>query len=262
MNSLVVRVLATALCAAAPLSAKAAGCVQTQPAAHLEVVDRERGHLPAYSHPDGWFIEGTKGHRYEIVVCNPTPMRVLAVVSVDGVNVITGETAATEQAGYVIAPYGSATIPGWRKSTREAAAFYFTHVDDSYAGRTGRPANAGVIGAAFFHEARRVPPSVIAPQSAREAEARNEAAGTGAAADSAEAMRAPAAKLGTGHGERVDAPVTTTRFERQGSPFSVVSLRYESRARLRELGILPMPAPPPTPNPFPGGFVPDPPRRY
>ena len=43
-------------------------------------------------------------------------------------------------------------ITGWRKSLERTAAFYFTDLGDSYAARTGRPQNVGVIGVAVFQE--------------------------------------------------------------------------------------------------------------
>ena len=83
---------------------------------------------------------------------NCTGARVLVVTSVDGVNVISGDTAAPSQSGYVLEPWGSVEITGWRKSMDRTAAFYFTDLGDSYAARTGRPQNVGVIGVAVFQE--------------------------------------------------------------------------------------------------------------
>ena len=60
----------------------------------------------------------------------------LTVVSVDGVNAISGETANASQSGYVLAPGQTTEIAGWRKNMDEVAAFYFTRIGDSYAART------------------------------------------------------------------------------------------------------------------------------
>jgi len=95
------------------------------------------------------------GNEYAIRIRNCSDRRVLAVVSVDGVNVVTGETAAPEQSGYVIEPYGYVTIEGWRKSLERTAAFYFSDPGDAYATRTGRPDDLGVIGVALFRERER-----------------------------------------------------------------------------------------------------------
>src|SRR3546814_1568020 len=85
---------------------------------------------------------------------NTSGERVLVVLSVDGVNAVTGEDADPSQAGYVLAPWQSTEIDGWRKSLDEVARFRFTDLPDSYAARTGRPGNVGVIGIAVFRERR------------------------------------------------------------------------------------------------------------
>jgi len=74
------------------------------------------------------------------------------VTSVDGVNVISGATAAPSQSGYVLDPWGSVEIAGWRKSFDDVATFFFTDLGNSYAARTGRPDDVGVIGVAVFEE--------------------------------------------------------------------------------------------------------------
>ncbi|HWH81711.1 MAG TPA: hypothetical protein VNU71_05690, partial [Burkholderiaceae bacterium] len=91
-----------------------------------------------------------------------------------------------------------------------------------------------------------------------------ERADAGSAAAAAPAAKAEGhvrdERLGTGHGEREYAPITTTAFERAGTrPDEIVQLRYDSVDNLVALGVLPSPArgPAPTPRPFPG-FVPDP----
>ena len=71
---------------------------------------------------------------------------------VDGVNVVSGDTAAPSQSGYVLGAYECADIQGWRKNLSRTAAFYFTELPDAYATRTGRPQNVGVIGVAVFRE--------------------------------------------------------------------------------------------------------------
>src|SRR6185503_11696034 len=108
--------------------------------------------LPIYQHEGRLYVAGEPRHQYELRVRNSSNMRVLAVTSVDGVNVITGQTAAQEQSGYVLGRWDSVRIEGWRKSLDEVATFYFTKLADSYAARTGRPRDVGVIGVALFRE--------------------------------------------------------------------------------------------------------------
>jgi hypothetical protein len=255
-----------AACAAAPVSA---GTLMD-----VKVVDRSTGQvLPTWRHRGQLYVVGTPGNRYAVQVANRSSGRVLSVISVDGVNVLSGETAAAPQSGYVLAPGQSADIAGWRKSMEEVAAFYFTSVTDSYAGRTGRPENTGVIGVAVFRE--QLPPPVTRPQpaplSSNQGDSRDAASVSAPAApafegrakgemaeSSASAQRAEK-KLGTGHGERLNAPTEYTRFERASSvPAEVITVYYDSRANLIARGVIPNPRYNVRPNPFPGGFVPDP----
>lgn len=119
----------------------------------VDVYDRTSGvPLSIYPNRGRNFIEGVPGREYAVRIRNTTGARVLVVTSVDGVNVISGDTAAPSQSGYVLEPYGSVEVQGWRKSLSRTAAFYFTDLGDSYAARTGRPGNVGVIGVAVFQE--------------------------------------------------------------------------------------------------------------
>ena len=123
----------------------------------VDVYDRASGAvLPVYANNGRNYIEGAPGHEYGVRIRNCTGARVLVVTSVDGVNVISGDTAAPSQSGYVLEPWGYVAITGWRKSMDRTAAFYFTDLGDSYAARTGRPQNVGVVGVAVFQE--KVPP--------------------------------------------------------------------------------------------------------
>ena len=119
----------------------------------VDVYDRASGMaLPVYASTGRNYIVGTPGHEYGVRIRNCTNARVLVVTSVDGVNVISGDTAAPSQSGYVLEPWGYVVITGWRKSMDRTAAFYFTDLGDSYAARTGRPQNVGVVGVAVFQE--------------------------------------------------------------------------------------------------------------
>lgn len=121
--------------------------------ADVQIIDRESGSvLPMYrSHGEYW-VAGRPGARYSIMIQNHRGERLLAVTAVDGINVISGETGAFSQSGYVFTPGERYEIAGWRKSNSEIAAFNFTAAGNSYAERTGRPANVGVIGVALFLE--------------------------------------------------------------------------------------------------------------
>ncbi len=237
----------TALCILLPLAALARQPVEVQ------IYDRSSGEeLPVYWHRGERYVSGEPGHEYEVRIRNRGEGRILAVTSVDGVNVITGGTAAPSQSGYVLDPYGEVRIDGWRKSMDEVAAFYFTSLPDSYAARTGRPDNVGVIGVAVFAE------RLVHPEPLQE---RNEQGAADAAEPSASASReSKAARLGTGPGQRHDSGATYTSFERASAePEAVIRVFYDSRRNLVAQGVIPRGGHVRNvPDPFPGRFVPDP----
>jgi hypothetical protein len=242
-----------------------------RPLVDVSVIDRDTGEsLARYPHRGDLWVAGTPGHRYSVRLANTTGERVLVVLSVDGINAVTGQTADPSQAGYVLEPWQTTEIGGWRKSMDDVAQFVFTDLGDSYAARTGRPRNVGVIGVAAFREARAYRyPQYIPPPIARgamdkraEAEAAPPAAAArGIVAD--ESVRRQS--IGTGHGDREWAPTSRTGFERATrQPEQVSELRYDEHRRLAAMGILPRTAPrwrDGTPRAFPGGFVADPPYR-
>ena len=110
--------------------------------AEVAVIDRDSGAVlsPHYYRGEYW-VAGKPGARYAIEIRNRLGERLLAVTSVDGVNVLSGETAGWDQTGYVFSPGERYQITGWRKTDAEVAAFTFTESPNSYAERTGRPAN-------------------------------------------------------------------------------------------------------------------------
>jgi hypothetical protein len=258
--------------------------------ADVAIVDRESGAVltPHYYRGEYW-VAGNPGARYAIEIHNKLGERVLAVTSVDGVNVVSGATAGWDQTGYVFSSGDRYQITGWRKSDAEIAAFTFTASPNSYAERTGRPANVGVIGVALFRERPPLPaytsPSIGAGEedrsrdegrlrdgaadSAPSRQSMDKATAAGAANSAAEihALAAPAApgpKLGTGHGAREYSYVNHTQFERmQTQPNEVIRIRYDSLDNLFAMGIIKRQRPPaPSINPFPVSpdpqYVPDP----
>lgn len=273
--------LAAALAFAAGTSAACAAAVGT-----LEVVTRDNGQvLPVYPKDGRRWVVGAPGREYSVRVCNRTPARVLAVMSVDGVNIVSGDTAAPAQSGYVLSAWECADINGWRKSMERTAAFYFTELPDAYATRTGRPENVGVIGVAFFRErapiiswkdkVNRIAPagepasggSYDQKQEAAQGAVHSEAqSNERSRADSAMPMppaAAPMAKLGTGHGRSEESPTQMVAFERESTtPNETIAIHYDRRENLVAMGVLPRPYVARTPNPFPAwpNFVPDPPR--
>jgi len=262
--------------------------LSTQPAhavgrlAEVLVIDRDSGAaLPTYYHRGEYWVAGRPGTRYAIEIRNTLHQRLLAVTSVDGVNVLTGDTARWDQSGYVLHGEEAYEITGWRKSQSQVAAFEFAAAPNSYAARTGRAANIGVIGVAVFRERMPAhiavtPPGAAAPPppAARESSAEsrlgggtdlNDRAAITAQGPGTAVEPPPLAKLGTGHGARELSYVEYTDFVRASpQPSEIVRIRYDSRENLVALGIIPRGVPVAgDPNPFPGSplvhFVPDPP---
>ncbi len=127
------------LALAALLSASSWGALALGGLADLTVFDRSEGrNLPIYWHQGRAYVVGKPGNEYQLQLRSRQGEEVLAVLSVDGVNVISGETATTQQSGYVLAPWRPLEVRGWRKDLSRTAAFYFTPLPDSYAARTGR----------------------------------------------------------------------------------------------------------------------------
>jgi len=249
----------------------------------LTVFDRTQNvRLPVHWHEGKAYVAGRPGNEYTVSVRSRQGGDVLAVVSVDGVNVVTGETAAPHQSGYVLSPYRGLDILGWRKNMAETAAFYFTSLGDSYAARTGRPDHVGVIGVAVYRRKAEPPqpisqPAPIAPSASNRRDAPSPY--PGAAEDSARAQ-SPArstfgelataprpsmgagagAPIGTGHGRREQSHARHVGFQRATSePAETIALHYDSRANLIARGVIrdAVPIAPRQPNPFPG-FAPDP----
>ena len=259
---------------------------------HLSVLDRETGQdKPVYLHQRRYFVAAQTGGRYALRVENVTAERVMVVLSVDGVNVVSGETADTSQRGYILSPYQTADISGWRKSQTEIAAFRFAPLSQSYAARTGRPVEVGVIGMAVFRERTPPPPPMFTPDDDRIARRGSQPAApppppppppppapiaapappapVSPSTRMAESRaRAPAVreKLGTAHGEIEYSVSYVAPFERATfTPESVRVIEYDSTANLIAAGVIPRRTQyPRRPQPFPGdhdgrGYVPDPP---
>ncbi len=250
--------LILALAAAAVAGGFSAQALAVGRLADVTVTDRSTGAtLPVHYHRGEYWVAGVPGAKYAIDIRNASGRRVLAVTSVDGVNVVSGETASTAQTGYVFGAWQRYDITGWRKSNNSVAAFEFTASPNSYAERTGRPRDVGVIGVALFKEriAPPAPPMVVpysrprhyddyfgdarksspsasatpapaAAESAKDSSSRTEASAgleREASSNSASKLAAsqyapqPAPKLGTGHGERENSYVNNTEFEREGN---------------------------------------------
>jgi hypothetical protein len=118
----------------------------------ISIRDASGDPLEAVHVGDRTFVVGQAGQRYSIVLQNHTSHRFEAVGTVDGLDVINGKPGTFDNRGYVLMPFATLEIEGFRTSTSAVAAFRFASVADSYAAQTGSARNVGVIGIAFFGE--------------------------------------------------------------------------------------------------------------
>jgi len=220
-----------------------------------------------YAHDGRWYVEALNGREYALQLRNPYSVRVAVALSVDGLNTIdAGRTTAVDARKWVLGPHETVTISGWQTSRTAARRFEFTTEARSYGQALGQTANLGVITAAFFKEraatitpysSKDSPASAPAPRSAAPAEQkRADAAGR-------EEAQADDEYAATGMGRRTDHVVRQVWLDLEDTPAHTVAIRYEFRAQLVRLGILP---PGPTPDPlqrrerahgFEPGFSPD-----
>lgn len=197
------------------------------------------------------YVEALRGREYSIRLHNPYDVRVAVALSVDGLNTIDARhTTAGAARKWVIDPHETITISGWQTSMTQARRFFFTSEEESYAQRLGRPSDIGVISAAFFRE--REPARVVPLTADRGAEESRRDAGAPAppAAAAERGSSGAAAKAGstlaqrdeyaaTGIGDRTEHPATQVHLDLESAPAASVDIRYEYRAQLVRLGVLP-----------------------
>ncbi len=177
------------------------------------------------------WVAGERGHRYAVRLYNDSPRRVLVVLSVDGVNAISGEDADPSQTGYVLNPDSAPTSPAgarartkWRSSSSAAPAAAMPAAPAApttsawWAWPCSRKRAAGALSRSCAGACHRRP-RLHRPKRRRcqrHRGLRQQAAGAGA---------------GTGHGAREQSSVRDTEFERASrSPAQVLQLRYDAPA--------------------------------
>jgi hypothetical protein len=234
--------------------------------------------LPAFLHLGSLYFAGQQGERYDLRLTNNTGERVEVVITVDGRDVISGELGNFKrQRGYVLDPWGTVVISGYRQSLEQVAAFRFSDLGGSYTALRGSPEHAGVVGVAVFTEKRRsarrhkkalavtpvpthhepyyqgpvagaAPPTAF-PENDRHADkAVGEAEESVAMAPSASASAdagggfapAPAqSQIGTAYGETQYSAVQEVEFKRhrKRKPDAILTLYYDSMQGLQGRGI-------------------------
>lgn len=228
----------------------------------------DQGAAPLYFAPDGssrHYVQAFAGRNYSLVVRNNSGERVAVLIAVDGINVINGERSrlSNNEQMYVLSPYETATIRGWRTSLDEVRKFVFVDEERSYAERTDQAnGDMGWIRVLSFREQRtwfNVAPGRRGEQrykDERVGDAVPEAADRMQAEGAPQAAPAPSARgeagpmtksiapqqsnesvPGTGWGERSNDRIGTTQFSPQRNATDHLIVRYEYASGLRALGI-------------------------
>ena len=230
--------------------ARARCCPRGRPCRRGGLRPHIRSTLPIYEHEGRLYVAGEPRHQYELRIRNHPAGRLLAVTSVDGVNVITGETAAQQQSGYVLGAWDSVgSKAGARISTRSprstSRASPIPMLREPGAGRCRRHRRRAVsrTSAALrallstVREDRAAAPRPHpkrAPRQPTQAELQARLSGA--------RQRRSEEKLGTGHGHREASPAQYVDFERASStPDETIVIYYDSRKNLVAQGVLPQP---------------------
>jgi len=131
---------------------RADGVLSGRGAISIRLIDSSGAPLPSFASRGRSYVVGDDGARYAIRIENQTGARFEAVASVDGLDVIDGQPGSYEKRGYLVGPWSTLEIDGFRQSSDAVAAFRFGRVRDSYAAKRGNDRHVGVIGVAVFQE--------------------------------------------------------------------------------------------------------------
>ena len=107
---------------------------------------------PHYDVSGKHIVIGENGSHYEVRLENRSKKRLEIVLSVDGLNVISGKAASPKQRGFVLEPKEAYNVDGFRKDSTTVRSFVFGSVARSKAAAKGAAGNVGVIGLAVFEE--------------------------------------------------------------------------------------------------------------
>lgn len=118
----------------------------------VSITDDDGDPLPSLYVGGTDYVIGEAGDRYQIEVKNHTAGRFEIVASVDGLDVLDGGDGSFDKRGYLVSPWSTLTIEGFRDSYETVRAFRFGDVEESYAVQRGKGRNVGVIGVAVFEE--------------------------------------------------------------------------------------------------------------
>lgn len=132
----------------------------------FSVLDDRGQNLAMYREGQRYFLSGNDGQSYQLRYTNSSAQTFEVVASVDGLDVLDGRQASRQKSGYVLHPYSSISIEGFRKSNSAVASFTFSSPQQSYAANNsqGSIQNTGIIGTVIYElkapKVERVPQNV------------------------------------------------------------------------------------------------------
>lgn len=85
-----------------------------------------------YYHKDKFYIEARQNSEYSVKIKNHSHKKIMAVLSIDGIDVLKGKNAIDAESGYIINPYSSTEIKGYRIDDDNVATFKFDDGKKSY----------------------------------------------------------------------------------------------------------------------------------
>lgn len=118
----------------------------------FSVIDDRGRILPLYRDGQTYYLSANDGQSYQLRYSNTSQQTFEIVASVDGLDVLDGSQASRSKSGYVLRPFSSFAIEGFRKSNSAVASFTFSKPQDAYAANnsSGSIQNTGVIGTVVY----------------------------------------------------------------------------------------------------------------
>ena len=228
---------------------------------------------------DRRYFEAFAGANYSVVLHNNSSRRVGVLLAVDGLNAVSGERThlGNDEAMYVLGPWETTTIRGWRTNLDEVRRFVFVDEERSYAARTDQAnGDMGWLRVLTFKEkqawtpwgvrdprdgrdgrwkddvdrqrtdgpqAESAVPAPVAPQSSKpgRSEAAPRAMGEAQQRTQADGQGLASGQddsaPGTGWGQRTHDHVNRTHFDPEARTTDRLIFRYEYASGLQALGI-------------------------
>lgn len=210
-----------------------------------------------YNQDGNTYIEARAGTEYSIKINNNSWERKMAVITVDGVNVISGQPQGSDIGeGYIINARNSIDIKGFRKDSSSVGAFKFCKKGVSYCNEKGLNGNNGVIGVRIYAEKLPVYVYKLFKQSNNDnlynssippnsidskiycnsiSDSCMRSIQCNYSASSCDSV--PNFDMGTTWGQKIEDSVITVNFEHERSVQAEYVIYYDTRENLEKIGI-------------------------